>query len=365
MTFEDAFAKKEAVKSNSEQEDILFVDVRTPKEFEESHVVDAINIPLLTNDQRHMVGLTYAKESKEAAIAKGWEIAGSVIHDLMDQFAMGIGADETSKPTKLVAIYCWRGGMRSRIVVNLLRLQGFNAIQLTGGYKEYMNEIVWKGLDRLSQHPFQFIVLFGNTGTRKTEILHELSRTHPVLDLEECAGHKGSLFGGINENPKSQKQFSTLCYHRLQELVLHQQYSYVFVEGEANKIGNVHVPTFIYQRIIDSKIKILVTASLECRIATIKKFYDNPNMMPEIRAATSSKVLNHNIGAKNVKYLMECLAEDRIDEFCKFLLVEYYDVRYGFARKHDHEYKLEVCSDDLIECSDKIRAFYDTVAVGN
>jgi tRNA 2-selenouridine synthase len=53
--------------------DYTFVDVRTPKEFEEDTIPGAINIPLFENDERALVGTIYKKESKEKAIQQGLE----------------------------------------------------------------------------------------------------------------------------------------------------------------------------------------------------------------------------------------------------------------------------------------------------
>jgi tRNA 2-selenouridine synthase len=39
------------------------VDVRTPKEFKEDHIPNAINYPVLSNKQRHEIGLKYKENS--------------------------------------------------------------------------------------------------------------------------------------------------------------------------------------------------------------------------------------------------------------------------------------------------------------
>lgn len=48
-------------------QDHTLVDVRSPKEFEEATIPGAINIPLLSNDERAQVGTLYKHEGQEAA----------------------------------------------------------------------------------------------------------------------------------------------------------------------------------------------------------------------------------------------------------------------------------------------------------
>ena len=43
------------------------IDVRSPVEFKAGAVPSAVNIPLLDDDERHQVGLTYRKKGKEEA----------------------------------------------------------------------------------------------------------------------------------------------------------------------------------------------------------------------------------------------------------------------------------------------------------
>ena len=332
----------------------IIVDTRTPKEFKESHVIDAVNTPLMNDQQRHIIGKTYKQESKEAAITKGWELLSpaTAIRDFFHQF-------EQHK-TKRIFVYCWRGGMRSRIVVNLLTMHGFDAVQVTGGFKQYMNEIIWKGLDAFaSSFQPRFIVLFGNTGTRKTEILKKLEAEGlPVIDLEGLAGHKGSVYGGVNSVQKSQKMFSILVYHTLESFKDHK---YVFVEGESNKIGNVHVPEFIYKKIMQDTWKVLVVASIATRVKAIRKEYiTTEDSVRQVHEATDSVSIIRNIGQKNVTMLHTMVEAGDYDACTEWLLVNYYDLRYRYA-KEDYSYSLEVSSDDIDQCCVKMTDFYQSL----
>lgn len=352
-----------------EGEDAVFVDTRTPKEFHEAHVYRAINIPIMSDYQRHVVGKTYKQISREAAIDKGKEFFAPCIVDYIDLF----GKYKTQK-TK-VYVYCWRGGMRSRIVVNLLRMNGHeNIVQVKGGYKTYMNEIVWKGLKGYAQsYAPKFIVLFGGTGTAKTEILHRLatldndttvegktptgSSKLPVLDLEGLAAHKGSLFGGVNERPRSQKMFSILLYHRLHELRNHK---YIFVEGESYKVGNVHLPDFVYQK-IEQDLAVLIRASIPTRVASIRKAYiQSDESIPQIHEVLDSLTLLQRIGKKNVQKLHAMLDEGNYDGCIEWLLVNYYDCRYRYAKK-GYSYELETSSDDMDQCCQQLVTYYHSL----
>jgi tRNA 2-selenouridine synthase len=332
----------------------IIIDTRTPKEFTESHVIDAVNIPLLNDQQRHIIGKTYKEESREAAMAIGKEIFGpaTAIHDFLRQF-------EQYK-TKRVFVYCWRGGMRSRIVVNLLVMHGFDVFQVSRGFKEYMNEIIWKGLDAFaSSFRPRFIVLFGNTGTRKTEILKKLEAEGlPVMDLEGLAGHKGSVYGGVNSVQKSQKMFSILVYHTLESF---KDSKYIFVEGEGVKIGNIHVPEFICDKIKQDDWKVLVAASLETRVKVIRKEYvTTEDSIRQLHEATDTVSMVRHLGKKNVAMLHSMAEAGQYDACTEWLLLNHYDLRYQFA-KDGHSYKLDVRSDDIDECCAELTDFYHSL----
>ena len=52
------------------------VDARSEKEFSEGHILSAINMPLLINEHRAVVGTSYKVSGREIAIQKGFELAG-------------------------------------------------------------------------------------------------------------------------------------------------------------------------------------------------------------------------------------------------------------------------------------------------
>jgi len=330
----------------------VVVDTRTPKEFKEGHVLDAISIALMSDYQRHIIGKTYKQESKEAAISKGWEMFSPIIQEYLSKF--------NEYKDKKIFVYCWRGGMRSRIVVNILNMNGFDAVQITGGYKCYMNEIVWKGLDDFAKcYPPKFIVLFGNTGTRKTEILHRLDNQGlPVIDLEGLAGHRSSVYGGVDLEPKSQKMFSILLYHKLVSL---KDSKYIFIEGEAHKVGDIHVPLFILEK-INNEVKVLVNATMETRIEHLKREYlKTDDSVRQLHDATDT--VSRFAGKKNAEMLHKMLDEKDFDGFTEWLLVNYYDTRYRFNKK-GHAYSFEVESDEIVDCCEKLTAFYKDIDSG-
>ena len=143
-------------------------------------------------------------------------------------------------------VYCWRGGLRSGSMVTWLRLVGWDAQQLAGGYKAFRGHVIEK-LETLVPQ-LQMRVLCGATGSAKTRVLHALAeRGEQVLDLEGYANHKGSLLGGLPgiEQP-SQKRFETLLADQLEKFDLSRP---VYLEGESAKIGRVGLPLVLVQHL--------------------------------------------------------------------------------------------------------------------
>lgn len=354
MNYKDMNLEKDicptiSIDQTLKEKNAIIVDVRTPKEYKEAHVKDSINIPLMSDYQRHIIGKTYKEQSKDAAIRKGWDIFEPIVNEFIDRFR--------DIKEKDIIIYCWRGGMRSRIVVNLLKLFNIEAKQMVGGHKAYMNDKVWKGLEGFEkEYKPKFIVLFGNTGTRKTEILKEIEKKGlPMIDLEGLARHRGSVYGGVALDPRSQKMFSTLLYHKLDELKTER---YIFIEGESNKIGNVHLPKFINKK-IKNDIKVNVKADIKTRVSGIIKEYSTASeSIDDLYKATAK--LKKLIGMKDVEMLMQLLDDKEYEKFTEYLLINYYDKRY-IHNKADYEYDLEVCSDDMQRAVDDIIEFYGSL----
>ncbi|MDB5733039.1 MAG: tRNA 2-selenouridine(34) synthase MnmH, partial [Variovorax sp.] len=164
------------------------IDARTPAEFAIDHIPGAINCPVLDNEERHIVGTLYKQQGAfEARRVGGAMVAANLARHLRERFA------ECPVDWKPV-VYCWRGGLRSGSMVNWLRLVGWDAQQLAGGYKTYRRHVL--DLIEASCPVLPLRIVCGATGSAKTRVLQALSeRGAQVLDLEACARHKGSLLG--------------------------------------------------------------------------------------------------------------------------------------------------------------------------
>ena len=66
-----------------EEEKLLLLDARSEGEFDHAHIPGAINVPLLNNEHRHLVGIEYKKKGREAAVALGFELVGPLFHEFI------------------------------------------------------------------------------------------------------------------------------------------------------------------------------------------------------------------------------------------------------------------------------------------
>lgn len=215
------------------------VDVRSPLEFAEDHLPGAINLPVLTNEQRKEVGTLYKADPFAARILGARYLSMNAADHLA---TLEERWDRVHQPL----LYCWRGGLRSRSFAHIIRSVGWRARVLDGGYKAYRKFVITDLTDQLSRPAPAFHVLSGFTGTGKTRLLHQLAAEGAqVLDLEGLANHRGSLLGNLGPQP-SQKFF---------ENQLHQAISAfdparpVFTEAESNRIGSLSLPASLWKKL--------------------------------------------------------------------------------------------------------------------
>jgi len=99
-------------------DDIPLIDVRAPVEFEQGAYPNAVNIPILNNEQRHEVGTCYKERGRDEAMELGHRLVSGA--DKLTKLAKWLKAIE-DKPDAV--IYCFRGGLRSQITQSWLRTE--------------------------------------------------------------------------------------------------------------------------------------------------------------------------------------------------------------------------------------------------
>ncbi|MEM8612755.1 MAG: tRNA 2-selenouridine(34) synthase MnmH [Cyanobacteria bacterium P01_H01_bin.105] len=205
------------------------LDVRSPGEYAQGHLPQAVSFPLFSDQERAQVGTCYKQQGKETAIELGLELVGPKMADLVKQA-------KRLSPERQVRVHCWRGGMRSGSVGWLLETSGLDVKLLEGGYKSFRH---WVRTTLAIPRPV--IVLGGMTGTGKTDILHALSRLgEQVLDLEGLANHRGSSYGALMLPPQpSTEQFENLITEQWANFDPQRP---VWIEAESRRVGTCRVP---------------------------------------------------------------------------------------------------------------------------
>lgn len=311
ISIEDAFAGGNGV----------FIDVRSESEFAEDHIPGAVNIPLLTDPHRVIVGTLYHQAGGEAAKIEGFRLFSERYEAFMQAVRAAI------RPGEPVFIYCWRGGSRSEYVTELLHNLDFQDIhKIAGGYKRFRAY----ALQRIAQWCVEkrAIVLHGYTGAGKTDLLARIGAGGgPALCLETLAQNSGSVFGNVffTKAQPSQKQFESLIF----AYFMQSEHGYYFVESESKRIGNVFVPDPLLEA-IRTGIHVDVRTSVEGRVENLHRFYVEKGggldslMQPLNR-------LRKRLGNEAVDRMAAQLQEGDYHTVIRTLLVDYYDPLYQYS----------------------------------
>jgi len=153
----EIFLTKQRLTNHSEH---LVIDVRSPSEYQQGHIPGAINVPLLDDAERAHIGTLYKQQGKIEAILQGLGYVGPKLQTVVERLRQ--------KNSQTLGVYCFRGGLRSNTVAQLLSLVFEKISVLQGGYKNYRQF----GRDLLNK-PWLFNVIAGHTGSGKTEILQQ------------------------------------------------------------------------------------------------------------------------------------------------------------------------------------------------
>jgi tRNA 2-selenouridine synthase len=315
------------------------VDVRSQKEFQEGHILDAINIPLLNNEERIAVGTDYKQKGQLDAIKTGFRLVGPRLPEIIN------AAEEISKQREIL-VHCWRGGMRSNNFCQFIGMARIKSHSLQGGYKAY-RQLAMESFKK----PFQFMVLSGYTGSGKSEVLHTLAKQgEQVIDLESLAHHKGSTFGGLDMPPQpTTEQFQNNLFEAILKLDASKR---IWIEDESIAIGKIFLPQPFWQQMNMSPV-IEIVVPKETRINRLVKEYGSANKEEFLQAMER---ITRKLGGQHFNTAKEKLLQDDMPAVMDILLT-YYDKAYQISLKKKHErIKHEVAwnGDDLITLSSSL-----------
>lgn len=313
-------------------ENIPVVDVRSPAEFEHAHIPGAKNIALLNNEDRVIIGTTFKSSGREAAIEKGFELAGNKFSGYITR------AKEIATDKKLM-IYCWRGGLRSNVMSWLFSMSGIKVYTLKHGYKNFR---VWAFRQFTIEK--NLIVLGGKTGCGKTEMLHELKNSgEQIIDLEAMACHKGSAFGNLGQPAQpSNEMFENLL---AMEWYKTDSEKNLWIENESRSIGKNIIPTAIFEFMRKAPVAEIYLEK-EIRKKRILQEYGHFSN-EELQNCTIK--IQKRLGGLRLKNALQHLEENNLSAWCDIML-GYYDKAYetgNETRKKESILKINLPSDDF------------------
>jgi tRNA 2-selenouridine synthase len=290
------------------------IDVRSPAEFEKGHIPGAHNIPLFSNDERALVGTRYKQQGKDPAVMLGLELVGPKLASFVKE------ARALTRDGK-VLVHCWRGGMRSSSFAWLLQTAGLEARTLRKGYKAYRHQVL-----KSFEAPYKLIVLGGETGSGKTDILKQIAeRGEQFIDLEGLAHHKGSAFGSLGQDPQpGVEAFENIMAEALSKMDLNRP---IWVEDESRSIGRVFIPQPFWA--------LMKTAPLYCirvpRESRIERLLTEYGRFPLAELEAAVLRIQKRLGGQSTKDCLDALASGDLRAVASVTLA-YYDKAYN----HNH-----------------------------
>ncbi|HEY9018196.1 tRNA 2-selenouridine(34) synthase MnmH [Thiomicrospira sp.] len=320
------------------------IDVRAPIEFAKGALPNAINLPLMQDSERQQVGLCYKQQGQQKAIELGHQLVNEAVRKPRIQAWCNF---KNQHPQAL--IYCFRGGLRSRISQQWMTQNGCEITRIKGGYKAF-RQYLMQSLDEMAiklqsgqRMPW---VLAGRTGSGKTQVLNSVSFS---VDLEGLAQHRGSTFGRHAWAQPSQIDFENQLAARMFELDAQVQPNWLF-EDEARNIGSVHLTQALYAA-IKSGGRILVETPFEQRRQNIlseyvieaQGEYADLGAWVDYMQSRFERIAKRlgGVGYAQVRQAFDqaCLWQQRTGDLVKHLawidqlLTDYYDPMYDYQLK--------------------------------
>ncbi len=321
-------------------ENIPLLDVRSEIEFAKGALPDSVNLPILSTDERHQVGICYKRLGQAEAIKLGHSLVSGKTKSMRIRRWVDWSRDNPNG-----ALLCWRGGLRSKTAQQWISGEGVNLPRIPGGYKAVRRQLL--ALLARTCSAGSFVVLAGETGVGKTALLKTLHGHTCALDLEHHARHRGSAFGAVFGSQPAQQTFENALISDLLKQTTANP-GPVIIESESRMIGSLFIPDPLMLAMNSCDIAALVEP-LEVRVENILRDYilnnplGNPNSLGTYLEYCITK-LSKRLGLERAKKLIalsrtacETNSPDQHRRWIRVLLDEYYDPYYAEYLRRNKE----------------------------
>jgi len=332
MITQDEFTETLTDLAHGNKGPYTLIDVRSEAEFEKERLPFSVNMPILTNHERHRVGLIYKRHDKDLALSYAWHLA-------KEKEAAYLKKVRDLTQGGPVILYCWRGGGRSGYTASMLNENGIDAVRLTGGQKAFRKKVqtlLYEG--ELVLYP-----LSGQTGCGKSELLEYIHTHHPEipnLHLEAAAGHAASVYGEIrfalmgDSLAKSQRDFEMNLYvNLLQYRKKDGSLPPFLTEMESKKIGHFNLPPAICKA-LQKEDHIGLTCPLESRLDRLRReYFGSGGKEAETMVKEATRYLTRRVGNEAVERWFAAIDAGDYLAFLREVMVDYYDQVYKGVEK--------------------------------
>ena len=307
------------------------IDLRSPKEYKKGTIPNSVNLPILNDAEFHEIGKTFRSKGKKAAIDLGYKlVSGEKKTNRIDSWIKFILKNNNC------FIFCYRGGLRSKIAYEWIRSRGVSINRLEHGYKKYRQQVLLMH-QNIKNYTERWVILGGYTGSGKTDIIKNYQCS---IDLESIANHRGSAFGKTGVEQPSQSNFESLVS---KEYLQKQKSKFLLMEDESRFIGKAMLPGKWYDKMQISDIILLESDLVERSNRIYNNYVKNPanskldlNELRSYYLSSLSKIRkrlgdNHYQTIRNILNIAFDSNDKKLHiKWIKILLEKYYDRMYGY-----------------------------------
>ena len=317
------------------------IDIRASVEFLKGAFPTAINLPLMNDEERHLIGIRYKEQGNASAVQLGKKLVEPVKHERVQAWL------EFVKKHPNAYLYCFRGGQRSQIAQAWLKEAGITIPRLKGGYKAFRGFLMQES-EKITNES-NTLIIGGRTGSGKTILLQKLSNS---IDLEGLANHRGSSFGNFISAQPAQIDFEDALGFAL---IKHaeQKHQHLIIEDESRNIGKINIPKPLYDNFRKGKLILLHTPMKERVEITFHEYVTEALKSYKISYGDASEQMWFNDANKGLERIKKRLGLERYimittafteafleqertakleqhKEWIEMLLKEYYDPMYDY-----------------------------------